>query len=219
MNKIISHSRYILIASLLFLYGQAALAAPLNLTLFHPDAHLTGLDINYDDSTDIFTANSIFSFGYPASGGTIDGGSSFYIDFSLTANITGGNGGDPTFVSGNFTLNELDCDGTFPPTCTTGLQLISGNLVALGFANDTSQILEFLFDSTGGSLQPDYDAAPGGQGGIILSGTGYNDNNFDSSFTATSSSADVAPVPVPAAMWLFGSGLLGLASIARRKTL
>ena len=29
--------------------------------------------------------------------------------------------------------------------------------------------------------------------------------------------ADVAPVPVPAAVWLFGSGLLGLIGIARRK--
>ena len=28
---------------------------------------------------------------------------------------------------------------------------------------------------------------------------------------------DVAPVPVPAAVWLFGSGLIGLAGIARRK--
>lgn len=28
---------------------------------------------------------------------------------------------------------------------------------------------------------------------------------------------DVAPVPVPAAVWLFGSGLLGLVGIARRK--
>jgi len=29
---------------------------------------------------------------------------------------------------------------------------------------------------------------------------------------------DLAPVPVPAAVWLFGSGLLGLVGIARRKT-
>lgn len=29
---------------------------------------------------------------------------------------------------------------------------------------------------------------------------------------------DLAPIPVPAAVWLFGSGLLGLAGLARRKT-
>ena len=28
---------------------------------------------------------------------------------------------------------------------------------------------------------------------------------------------DVTPVPVPAAVWLFGSGLLGLVGVARRK--
>jgi hypothetical protein len=30
-------------------------------------------------------------------------------------------------------------------------------------------------------------------------------------------SFDVAPVPVPAAVWLFGSGLLGLVGVARRR--
>ena len=29
--------------------------------------------------------------------------------------------------------------------------------------------------------------------------------------------ADIAPVPVPAAVWLFGSGLVGLVGVARRK--
>ena len=38
--------------------------------------------------------------------------------------------------------------------------------------------------------------------------------NFNANLTST---PDVAAVPVPAAVWLFGSGLLGLAGIARRK--
>lgn len=34
---------------------------------------------------------------------------------------------------------------------------------------------------------------------------------------AVTSNFDVVPVPLPAAMWLFGSGLLGLAGVTRRK--
>jgi hypothetical protein len=37
------------------------------------------------------------------------------------------------------------------------------------------------------------------------------------SVTKTSYSGSITPVPVPAAVWLFGSGLLGLVGIARRK--
>jgi hypothetical protein len=45
--------------------------------------------------------------------------------------------------------------------------------------------------------------------------------SYDASFTSsglTFSAASTAPVPVPAAVWLLGSGLLGLAGVARRKT-
>jgi hypothetical protein len=40
--------------------------------------------------------------------------------------------------------------------------------------------------------------------------------NFD--FTSITNIAPVAPIPVPAAVWLFGTGLLGLVGIARRRT-
>lgn len=45
--------------------------------------------------------------------------------------------------------------------------------------------------------------------------TGYNANFDVTSITVTS--IETAVVPVPAAVWLFGSGLLGLVGIARRK--
>ena len=41
----------------------------------------------------------------------------------------------------------------------------------------------------------------------------FNGDDFDGTWT----SASVSAVPVPAAIWLFGSGLLGLAGMARRK--
>ncbi|MDT8386125.1 MAG: VPLPA-CTERM sorting domain-containing protein [Thiogranum sp.] len=49
----------------------------------------------------------------------------------------------------------------------------------------------------------------------ILGGFDLNDANAVTSFSATAKG--MAIVPVPAAVWLFGSGLLGLVGIARRK--
>ena len=42
-------------------------------------------------------------------------------------------------------------------------------------------------------------------------------NNGSGVFYDNLSFAQVAPVPVPAAVWLFGSGLLGLLGVARRR--
>jgi len=42
---------------------------------------------------------------------------------------------------------------------------------------------------------------------------GYIDIGSGNSMTVT----EITAVPVPAAMWLFGSGLLGLISMTRRK--
>ena len=61
--------------------------------------------------------------------------------------------------------------------------------------------------------------------------TYYTDSNFtlvsapddyrivftDGQTTGRTLAIDVAPIPVPAAVWLFGSGLLGLVGVARRR--
>ena len=62
-------------------------------------------------------------------------------------------------------------------------------------------------------------------GSGILSGTGFDATNATWVFSATSlnnynmgvTAAGIAAVPVPAAIWLFGSGLIGLIGVARRK--
>lgn len=64
------------------------------------------------------------------------------------------------------------------------------------FAPDTDQVWAFFFES-------------GFQG--------FNAKNFDLSAWAVQS-GDVSAIPVPAAVWLFGSGLLGLLGMARRKS-
>ncbi|MFC1589406.1 VPLPA-CTERM sorting domain-containing protein [Pseudomonadota bacterium] len=58
---------------------------------------------------------------------------------------------------------------------------------------------------------------------LQLQGTGSNYNDFTwsgplaSTFGSINTGQILAPVPVPAAVWLFGSGLLGLTTVARRK--
>ena len=57
----------------------------------------------------------------------------------------------------------------------------------------------------------------------LISGNSYQNTNATWSFSAASATSysmsvtSVATVPVPAAVWLFGSGLIGLFGIARRK--
>jgi len=73
----------------------------------------------------------------------------------------------------------------------------------------------------------DYDFSGNDGDGIVRN---WMDHNFDgiTSFTITSTNAfcfgmdnfyidEVAPVPVPAAVWLFGSGMLGLFGVSKRK--
>ena len=51
--------------------------------------------------------------------------------------------------------------------------------------------------------------------GFVATATG---NNGSGNFYDNLVFAEVSQVPVPAAVWLFGSGLIGLISVARRKT-
>lgn len=72
------------------------------------------------------------------------------------------------------------------------------------------------------ALSIDFDTDFGGVGNNAVSmlrltiGDGYTANSAVPSFIGGYHTT--APVPVPAAVWLFGSGLLGLAGVARRRT-
>ncbi len=177
---------------------STAQAAPLNLILQTPDISTSFMSTTYDAGTDLFTVDG------PYGGGTLDGADIIDETFSLSATIEAGG----ILKSGSLTITGTS--GIY----TSGL-LITGDLFRVGFSNNGSQLLEFLFTPTGGDLLAVYGSR---NGGIIMSVTGYNDDNFNSSFTgaAFNTFADTAPVPVPAAVWLFGSGLLGLIGFAKR---
>jgi len=58
---------------------------------------------------------------------------------------------------------------------------------------------------------------PGGTCELLLPGDNGEIVQVEA-MTLTGSSVNISAIPVPPAVWLFGSGLLGLVSIARRKT-
>ena len=122
------------------------------------------------------------------------------VDFSLTASYNSFDGGITyTFINGSLTAGTL-LSATFD---TMDILTLGG-----GMGN-------FLADVTytGGSLA-------GGLTSGRIEGlfTNASSGDFSAAFTADSVIAKVGPVvPVPAAVWLFGSGLIGLIGVARRK--
>ena len=195
--------------------GSVAQAAPLNLTLNDfPDIVSGQIDVTYNALTDAFDASG-FAFELDDDGSVpaeaIAGGT-----FDLTATID---------ASGNLTGGTLSIGGTVASLGFTSGTLLTGTLTDFGFPNVGSDPFEFLLDVTGGDAAGLYGGVPAG---VILSGTGF-DGDFNGNFdnlalldgvptpgTGTAV-ADVAPVPLPAALWLFGTGLLGLIGVSRRR--
>lgn len=202
-------SIFALATSLLFVTSTTQ-AAPLGLNLYPtPDITSNIMDTNYDATSDLLTITGQWGMTVSFDGIThenVAGGTSGFGLYSLTASISDGG----VFNSG--TISILGTVGAY----NSGT-LLTGDLTALGFENNGNQLLEFTFDVTGGDLAPLFSGAP--YGGTIINTSGYNDDNFNSNFSASfSAGADTAPAPVPAAVWMFGSALLGLAGVkARRK--
>jgi len=100
---------------------------------------------------------------------------------------------------------SLDFISAFSGFTTSGHAPAPGFQGATGLSG-THQNLRYLaigapLDSSLGSFPTDF----------------VNPNTAGDTFAITSQTVQLAAVPVPAAVWLFGSGLLGLVRIARRK--
>lgn len=201
-------SRVVCISMLLF--GVAAHAAPLNLILASaPNIFSDNLGVQYGLLPDILTVSGNAS--------TLDEdgiGPALSIDstccgttFNLSATIDS---------AGIASGGSLTIGGTVAALGFNSGTLLTATLSSFGFPAAGGDPLEFVFDVTGG------DAAGlfGAQFGVVLTGTGLPPTLFSSGFNNTRAGQAVAApvVPIPAAVWLFGSGLLGLMGIARRKT-
>lgn len=209
--KTMTRSLSILTTSAFLMLGTTAQAAPLNLTLNNvPDIISSFIDVTYTASTDSFSASGFAleldddGIGLPEA---IAGGT-----FNLSANIN---------ASGVLSGGSLTIGGTVASLGFNSGTLLTGDLTAFGFPGAGGDPLEFLFDITGGDAAGLYGSLPGG---IILSDAGFTGdftNDFDNLIGGVTGTgigvSDVAPVPLPAAVWLFGSGLLGLAGIGRRR--
>lgn len=190
----------LLVATLLLGMSSLTQAAPLNLILNDfPDITSSFISVDYNAGTDVLSASgfalSLDDDGVapaePIAGGT----------FGLAASID-----DLGAMSGG----TLSIGGTIAGLGFNSGILLTGTLSDIGF-NNAGDPLEFLFDVTGGDAAGLY----GGLGGIILSSSGFG-GDWTSDFSTTmGASADVGVIPVPAAIWLFGSGLIGLLGFGR----
>lgn len=139
-------------------------------------------------------------------------------NFNYFIRVEGANGATPLLTDYQFDLlYDFDPANNTPVGSLGDWDLtasVAANAPAATLAED-SQNLMFNFLETG---VPGYVTAPGGvfdpnaignyQFAIQVSGGGFNLETV---------AMEVQTVPVPAALWLFGSGLLGLVGMARRK--
>ncbi len=157
------------------------------------------------------------------------------VDFVLSGDITSADAGNGFGVSAGDTITVT---GTFDDSLLTG----SGNETVF-FDAASGNSLSFSLGSQSFTQMDDVDYGAGGAPKLTFtdgSFTGFQylaefgsygyfssvgtlidagDDNFFNNYVGGSwvQYSLRTPVPVPAALWLFGSGLLGLAGIARRK--
>ena len=152
------------------------------------------------------------------------------IEFTLSGDVMGG---DATNIFNLSAGDTITATGSFDDSLLSGgTGAVTNLLITVGdltFDNsmDAAGSGEITLSGSGALTDLTFEANEGQLGSLA---------NFDSFLTSfTGSALSAAPgrldlingqwdtssftvVPVPAAVWLFGSGLLGLVSLARRKT-
>jgi hypothetical protein len=139
--------------------------------------------------------------GITTSGGTL----SLFDDdtgFAGTALVIGSAGGNVVFtdnLDGSWDAEYFDVTNTSGGSITLagGNNFVLGIDWGAGYAGDSSY-----------SLQSSPDTYLINFDGVAADGSDRSGSTL---------AVDLAPIPVPAAVWLFGSGLIGLVGVARRR--
>jgi len=108
----------------------------------------------------------------------------------------------------------LDIVGTGTISNVTGGDSDLGDVFGTGWR----QFGGDFYGETGSSVFAfSFDFLAGAGSSLLISGS-YTDANFLDAPIASSTLGTVSAVPVPAAVWLFASGLIGLVGFSRRKS-
>jgi serine-aspartate repeat-containing protein C/D/E len=195
-------------------FPQATLAALLGNTLNLPYISFDNQGTTtYDAGTNQFSVDAtplaLLVSGSPPA--TITGTESFLINITVdnAGSLLGGIPGGDLVVIGDVTVPGLGFK--------SGV-LLTGEVTGFGFQDSggTTDSYDFTFVPTGGLLTSLY---PGTLGvGVSLTSEQSNfTGDFSVDFAGEAKGTLGELVPIPSAVWLFGSGLLGLVGIARRK--
>ena len=140
----------------------------------------------------------------------MDGSVTFYYIAAESAYTNSFNYGSSTITEHN---ESFDWDGWSSFT----INVAANEILDFSFTSATAHALTPVDNASGTSLEGLGIMTDGNMSELVLA---YNDNALgtgDSDFDDMLVRAEFSAVPVPAAVWLFGSGLLGLIGMARRR--
>ena len=195
----------------------ASSAALLGTTLTFPQLSFDNQGTtSYDATTDQFTVDAspiairLVAGGTPILITPTGSGEAFGINVTIddSGALVGGAPGNDLVVVGNVNLGGL---GTFSGT------LLTGEITAFGFQDSggTTDFYDFTFALTGGDLAFLYSPT------LAVSLTSEQ-SSFTGDFTVdfggeAKGTLGSTVIPIPPAVWLFSSGLLGIVGISRRR--
>jgi len=149
-------------------------------------------------------------------GGLVAFGSTITADITLDDTGLTGIGTEQIFFTGlntlDITAGTLSFNQSMDGSGNTSITFVDGSLFDLHFGAQFGVLgapEDFLSSLTSATASR---SVTTGKGGNIVT------TNHTLYATWQATALPLTPVPVPAAIWLFGSGLLGLAGIARRKS-